>query len=138
MNDHIESWGRGIENIFEDCRKAKVPKPTYYVNPSDVMLKFTAPCDWARSFENYDIANGATNGVTKRVTKRATNRVTNGVTNRATNGATNEPESTLVPSVGSSKQAVMKDANLPTDGETVVLTLLQENPRRVIKRLSNN
>ncbi len=42
----IESWGRGIENIFEDCRKAEVPKPTYYVNPSDIMLKFTAPYDW--------------------------------------------------------------------------------------------
>lgn len=41
----IESWGRGIEKICEACREESLPLPEFTVNPSDIMVKFTAPED---------------------------------------------------------------------------------------------
>lgn len=39
----IESWGRGIEKIFDACREDHVPTPEYTIHPGDIMIKFTAP-----------------------------------------------------------------------------------------------
>lgn len=41
----IESWGRGIEKICEACKADDLPAPEFTVNPSDIMVKFTAPED---------------------------------------------------------------------------------------------
>ena len=40
---HIESWGRGIEKIFDSCKENNLPLPIYHVNPSDIMVQFNAP-----------------------------------------------------------------------------------------------
>lgn len=60
----IESWGRGIEKICLACSKDGVPKPLYEINPSDIMIKFTAPADRIVS------------SVTRRVTDKVTDKVT--------------------------------------------------------------
>lgn len=60
----IESWGRGIEKIFLACSKDGVPQPLYEINPSDIMIKFTAPEDRIVS------------SVTRRVTDKVTDKVT--------------------------------------------------------------
>ncbi len=36
----IESWGRGIQRIFESCRKLQSPKPEFQIGPSDFWIKF--------------------------------------------------------------------------------------------------
>jgi hypothetical protein len=41
----IESWGRGIEKICEACKADDLPIQEFTVNPSDIMVKFTAPED---------------------------------------------------------------------------------------------
>lgn len=41
----IESWGRGIEKIYDACRKDGLPDPEYTIHPGDIMIKFTAPED---------------------------------------------------------------------------------------------
>ncbi len=41
----IESWGRGIEKINNACKVDGIPMPEYTINPSDIMIKFTAPED---------------------------------------------------------------------------------------------
>jgi ATP-dependent DNA helicase RecG len=41
----IESWGRGIEKIFNACIEDGVPEPSYTVHPGDIMIKFTSPAD---------------------------------------------------------------------------------------------
>lgn len=41
----IESWGRGIEKISNACEADGIPMPEYTINPSDIMIKFTAPED---------------------------------------------------------------------------------------------
>ena len=40
---HIESWGRGIEKIFDSCIENDLPMPKYYINPTDIMIEFDAP-----------------------------------------------------------------------------------------------
>ena len=39
----IESWGRGIEKIFNACKAENVPMPEFTVHPGDIMIHFTAP-----------------------------------------------------------------------------------------------
>ena len=41
----IESWGRGIEKICDACKSDNLPIPEFTVNPSDIMVKFTASED---------------------------------------------------------------------------------------------
>ena len=60
----IESWGRGIEKICLACSKDGVPQPLYEINPSDIMIKVTAPADRIVS------------SVTRRVTDKVTDKVT--------------------------------------------------------------
>lgn len=59
----IESWGRGIEKICLACERDGVPQPEYTINPSDIMVKFTAPRDRVIR-------------VTERVTVKVTEKVT--------------------------------------------------------------
>ena len=40
---HIESWGRGIEKIFDSYIENDLPMPKYYINPTDIMIEFDAP-----------------------------------------------------------------------------------------------
>jgi ATP-dependent DNA helicase RecG len=55
----IESWGRGIEKIFNACKEDGVPEPSYTVHPGDIMIKFTAPEDRViRSESRFEKANG--------------------------------------------------------------------------------
>ncbi|MDR0523704.1 MAG: winged helix-turn-helix transcriptional regulator [Candidatus Methanoplasma sp.] len=35
---HTEAWGRGVERIRNACRAAKKPEPSYYMNPSNIIL----------------------------------------------------------------------------------------------------
>jgi ATP-dependent DNA helicase RecG len=39
----IESWGRGIEKIFNACKTDGIYDPEYTVHPGDIMIKFAAP-----------------------------------------------------------------------------------------------
>lgn len=38
----VETWGRGIEKIWEACKKSGIPKPEYTLHPEDIMVKFIA------------------------------------------------------------------------------------------------
>lgn len=38
----IESWGRGIEKICSSCKSEGIKLPTYTINPSDIMIEFSA------------------------------------------------------------------------------------------------
>lgn len=44
---HIESWGRGIEKIFNACKEENVPEPKFKVHPGDIMIHFSAPKGFA-------------------------------------------------------------------------------------------
>lgn len=59
----IESWGRGIEKICASCEKANLPKPEFIINPSDIMVKFTAPADRIVHGPGR-VTDGVTDGVT--------------------------------------------------------------------------
>jgi ATP-dependent DNA helicase RecG len=37
---YVETWGRGIERICEECAKHGIPNPEYTLRPEDVMVKF--------------------------------------------------------------------------------------------------
>lgn len=63
----IESWGRGIEKICSACQKDGVPLPVYTINPSDIMIEFTAP-------ENR-VIRSATRKVTDRVTEKVSDHL---------------------------------------------------------------
>lgn len=67
----IESWGRGIEKICAACKQAKLPQPTYTINPGDIMIKFTAPENLVIRF------------ITPKVTDKVTNRVTENLDEKA-------------------------------------------------------
>lgn len=67
----IESWGRGIEKICAACREDNIPQPTYTINPSDIMVRFTAPEDL--------IVRSVTGRVTEKVTEKVTDKVTDGL-----------------------------------------------------------
>ena len=58
----IESWGRGIEKICNACSQYSVPLPQYEVNPSDIMINFTAPDD--------RVISSVTNSVTEKVKEK--------------------------------------------------------------------
>ncbi|MGM9581006.1 MAG: ATP-binding protein [Anaerovibrio sp.] len=59
----VESWGRGIEKICEACKEEHLPPPEFLINPSDIMVKFTAPDSWvSQGFTR--VTDGVTDGVT--------------------------------------------------------------------------
>ena len=45
LGGFVESWGRGVEKIFNACKDDNVPEPTYTIHPGDIMIKFDAPED---------------------------------------------------------------------------------------------
>ena len=66
----IESWGRGIEKIFDACQKDGVPAPTYTIHPCDIMINFTAPEDRViRNGRKNEAINEAINEVINRSDK---------------------------------------------------------------------
>ena len=40
---YIESWGRGIEKIFDACKSDGICEPEYTIRPKEIMVKFSAP-----------------------------------------------------------------------------------------------
>lgn len=40
---YIESWGRGIEKIFEACKTDGIYQPEYTIHARDITVKFSAP-----------------------------------------------------------------------------------------------
>ena len=62
---HIESWGRGIEKIFDSCIENNLPMPKYYINPTDIMIEFDSPQRLV--IDNFSKVNDK---VTDRVTDR--------------------------------------------------------------------
>ncbi len=63
----IESWGRGIEKICSACEKDGIPQPIYTINPSDIMIEFTAPDD--------RVIRSVTRKVTDKVTEKVTDNL---------------------------------------------------------------
>ena len=61
---YVESWGRGIEKIMNDCKRDGSPAPEYTVHPGDIMIKFTAREDRVLHSENKSAIDGVTDGVT--------------------------------------------------------------------------
>ena len=55
----METWGRGIELIMEGCKAARLPEPTFEVNPPFVNLII-------RFKESLGGLNGGLNGTIKR------------------------------------------------------------------------
>ena len=39
---YIETWGRGIQKIYESCKELGVPAPEYSIVGEDITVKFTA------------------------------------------------------------------------------------------------
>jgi len=37
---YVETWGRGIEKICEECAKHGIPDPEYTLHPEDIMVRF--------------------------------------------------------------------------------------------------
>ncbi len=64
---HVESWGRGVEKIWEVCKEDGIHQPEYTIHPGDIMIKFSAP-------EDRIIRTGT----------RVTEEVTDGVTDKVT------------------------------------------------------
>ena len=70
---HIESWGRGVEKMFESCVRNNLPTPIYHVNPNDIMIQFNAPKELV--IDNFALSisrvtDGVTDGVTDEVTDK--------------------------------------------------------------------
>ena len=39
---YIETWGRGIQKIYESCKELGIPAPEYSIVGEDITVKFTA------------------------------------------------------------------------------------------------
>lgn len=48
---YVETWGRGIEKICEECKSNGVPIPEYTLHLEDIMVKFTP-------LEQFKVQNG--------------------------------------------------------------------------------
>ncbi|MDD6763661.1 MAG: ATP-binding protein [Clostridiales bacterium] len=70
---YIESWGRGIEKIFEACEADGVYKPEYTIHPGDIMVKFYAPEDRVIRTGNNAIRKGDNKGDNKYLHHQAIN-----------------------------------------------------------------
>ena len=98
---YIESWGRGIEKIFNACKEDGVPEPSYTVHPGDIMIKFTALEDRViRSGRQSEVTNEAINGVINEAISRADRilssiKENNRITIKQLSEKTGIPKSTL-------------------------------------------
>ncbi|MDE7309559.1 MAG: winged helix-turn-helix transcriptional regulator [Lachnospiraceae bacterium] len=66
----IESWGRGIEKIYQACDEDGSPRPEYTVNPGDIMIKFTASEDRIIRIGSQEVTAKVTAKVTIKVTDK--------------------------------------------------------------------
>lgn len=57
---YIETWGRGIQKIYESCKELGVPAPEYSIVGEDITVKFTAH-DSIYSDTVNDTVNGTVN-----------------------------------------------------------------------------
>ncbi|MDL2263160.1 putative DNA binding domain-containing protein [Synergistaceae bacterium OttesenSCG-928-I11] len=69
---YIESWGRGVEKICRACEADGITHPQYTVNPSDIMIKFTAPEDRIVRLNDSPPSNGFTEKFTESFTEKFT------------------------------------------------------------------
>ena len=69
LSGFIESWVRGVEKICTACSQDGVPQPQYEVNPSDIMIKFTAP--------DGRVISSETNKVTEKVKEKVKDKLDN-------------------------------------------------------------
>ena len=51
---YIESWGRGIDKIFDACKSAGLQKPVYDIDANGIMIEIKANVDWNGNKINYD------------------------------------------------------------------------------------
>ncbi len=64
----IESWGRGIQRIFESCRKIQSPEPEFQVGSSDFWIKFKFSDSYIDQFSSRSGIDG-TSDTRKKVSK---------------------------------------------------------------------
>lgn len=78
----IENWGRGVEKIYQACKKDGSPLPEYTVHLGDIMIQFSAAKGRAATASPNTATEEAPDRVTEKpdgVTERVT-EVTEGVT----------------------------------------------------------
>ena len=57
---YIEAWGRGVQKIYESCKKLGAPAPEYSIVGEDITIKFTANNSIFNDVD--DTVNGTVNG----------------------------------------------------------------------------
>jgi ATP-dependent DNA helicase RecG len=108
----IESWGRGIEKICSSCEKNGLPLPEYKINPSDIMVKFTAPKNWLS---------------TERVNDKVYDRVNDG-----------ERSLLLLLNENPSYTVTLLSEKLGVSRKTVASRLKNLKERKIIERIGSN
>ena len=68
--DYIESWGRGIDKIFNACEAAGLQRPIYDIDANGIMLQIKANVDWDGNKIEYD-KNGNRKSITSPVTPQS-------------------------------------------------------------------
>lgn len=48
----VESWGRGVEKMCEECKSFSLPSPTYTMHRNDIMIKFSLVTDVTEMDDN--------------------------------------------------------------------------------------
>ena len=69
---YIESWGRGIDKIFDACKSAGLQKPVYDIDANGIMIEIKANVDWNGNKINYDENGNRQTIVTPQVTPQVT------------------------------------------------------------------
>ncbi len=114
----IESRGRGIEKICSSCQSDGLPMPEFFINPSDIMVKFTAPKD--------RIVNGPSG-------------VTDGVTDRVTDGVTDAEKKVLNELIKDPGYSYVNIANnLGISKKTVAERMKSLKDKGIVVRIGNN
>jgi ATP-dependent DNA helicase RecG len=78
----IESWGRGIEKIFETCKNDGIFQPEYTVHPTDIMIKFSAPEDRIIRRGSQRVMDKVIDRVIDKVIEKVNDRVNDKVNDR--------------------------------------------------------
>ena len=115
---HIESWGRGIEKIFDSCIENDLPMPKYYINPTDIMIEFDAPQRLV--IDNFSKVND-------RVTDRVTDRVNDNMV-KVLNIISEDP--------GYSYNDIADKVAISRKGVATIIKKLKE--QGIIERVGNN
>ena len=115
----IESWGRGVERIFEWCRKETVPEPAIQVDPHEIWIKFRFADEYldnlvVRSEVKKTIKPGDTSTKTRENQAETTQKTT-----QETQDTTQETQNTT--------QKTVQETTQKTTQEKIV-ALLRERP----------